>query len=250
MLQVTKSERRAKAAKQKQKGKTSSPRQSIAINNIALFNYGILFHILSCLDECGMTTLTKTCKHFGSKSNSNNDNNFSLMDNIARQILNREIKDGKRATFICYFDESWIPVYQQFLIMGSPLVFCLLFGSPYSLYYIDGDTSRVGNTRRISTAICSQVMRGGKHIVTFCVEEDCSGFDFLCIIRPIKIVMGKGKAISTQYLASDNILLCVETTMVDGEEVMLIFTYMSILISDATLARGMNIRMTKLQHLM
>ena len=99
------------------------------------------------------------------------------------QITIKETTDEERATLIRYVDESWIAAYRKFLIMRYPLVFRLLFGP--RLGYIDGDESRVLHKRGICTAICSQVMRGGKHFVTFQVEEGSKGFVCLGIIRPI-----------------------------------------------------------------
>ena len=128
------------------------------------------------IQVAGMTALAKTCTHFGLRSNNNDDYSFSLIEDIARQILNKEMIDEERAALIRYVDETLISAYQQFLF-GSR------FGS--SLSYIDGDRSRVrqymGDVR---TAICNQVMRGGKHYVIFPVWEGTSVY--LGVIRPIK----------------------------------------------------------------
>ena len=104
--------------------RNATKRRKLATVDWALFNDDILFHVSLYLDERGMTALAKTCKHFGLRSNTNtNNNNCSLMEDIARRIVNKEMTDEERAAFIRYVNESWISACQQVLNMRSPLVF-------------------------------------------------------------------------------------------------------------------------------
>jgi len=161
---------------------------------MVLFNNDTLLLVSSYLDDRGMTTLAKTCTHFGRRSNDNDhnsnddNNNCSLMEYIARQIMN-DVTDEEKPVLIRYDGESWIAVYRQLLIMRSRLVFGQLFG-PIS--HIDGNKSSVRKKSacaRECTAIGSQVMRGGKHFVKIRVDPGRSGAG---VIRPIKKWDGDG----------------------------------------------------------
>merc|ERR1711862_630278 len=92
---------------------------------------------------------------------------------------------------------------------NSPLVFGSLFGQ--SLQYVGGHRFKVKATSsRAGTAICSQVMRAGKHFALFQLVEGHAMCVYPCIIRPIKQWGGSNKFIpldNTQYLsliANDN----------------------------------------------
>ena len=96
------------------------------------------------------------------------------------------------------------------------------FGSLFglTLNYIERDGSRVQQTNgKISTTVCSQVMRGEKHYVTCQVEDGSScGIVSMGIIQLIQNWEGMYGIFI--HLGADRLLLCTKRTMVDGATVM------------------------------
>jgi len=163
--------------------------------------------LASFLSPHDMLSLVLTCKRFGAKNGTSTKRSsakeegtkevrqrtesISLMEVAARTVLFTLATDEETNALPRRGDESWIGLYQQFLkLFRSPLQFDKLVGQS-----IDYDLRGVPTTvcsieeHRIGTAICSNIMRAGKHYVSFQVNDKypSSNLGITCgIMRPTR----------------------------------------------------------------
>jgi len=146
--------------------------------------------LASFLSPCDMLNLALTCKRFGDRNGTttNTDKNdrrieervlevrqkvenISLMENAARTLLHTKWTDEEKNALPRRGEESWIGLYQEFLLVFRlPLQFDKLVGR--GINYVDSsDKTKVcSNVGVPGTAICSNIMRSGKHSVSFQVN--------------------------------------------------------------------------------
>jgi hypothetical protein len=130
------------------------------INPLSLLentNKDAILHIASYLDSIELVRLSLTCKRLGG-SGSHNDNK-SLMEKAAHQIFNVAQVEEKNA-LPKNEGESWISLYNELLLLRSPLEFDQLYGSEQSIDY----TFQVNNS---FTGMCNHTMRAGKHYAKY-----------------------------------------------------------------------------------
>jgi len=143
--------------------------------------------LASFLSPRDMLSLAFTCKRFGDKNGTDREENtrevrqrtesiISLMEVTARTVLHNKWTDEEKNALPRRGDESWIGIYQEFLLMFRlPLQFDKLVGD--GIHYISNtDKTRVDSSmcRNCVTAICTNIMRAGKHYVSFQVNDDDS----------------------------------------------------------------------------
>ena len=166
--------------------------------------------LASFLSPHDMLSLALTCRRFGDKHGTNMKRSavreegrevrqkidaVSLMEVVARTVLyNKWTEEEKNALPRCE-DESWIGLYHEFLkLFRLPLQFDKLVGQGIK-YNIDStnrtsvdsiDKARVvlvGYSQ--NSAICSNIMRAGRHSVSFNVDNSTGdGGITLGIMRP------------------------------------------------------------------
>ena len=164
--------------------------------------------LASFLSPHDMLSLSLTCKRFGEKHGMDKKQSadrrestrevkqktetLSLMEVAARTVLHTKWTDEERNALPRRGDESWIGIYNDFLLMFRlPLQFDKLVGE--SVEYVDiSDKTKVnsisGDQLMSSTAICSNIMRAGKHCVSFDFTNDGDqrSYGILCgIMRPL-----------------------------------------------------------------
>ena len=165
--------------------------------------------LASFLSPCDMLSLALTCKRFGDKHcmdtkqsaagqesgsmrnvRQKTENNTSLMEAAARTVLLTKWTNEEKNALPRRGDESWIGIYQEFLkLFHYPLHFDKLVGDNMDYSYSNNvDKSRVCSLMSSSNAaICSNIMRAGKHYVSFNVSDDdpASNGGIACgIMRP------------------------------------------------------------------
>jgi len=145
----------------------------------SLNNNDIILRITPYLNAHDLLNLALTCKRFGgtnddTKQNSSDNNKshytWSLIEEAARQIINRN--EEERNALPRYDGETWLSVYKELELLRAPLTFDLFRGERFQihdLHYVDNDASRIVTT---SSGLCrygisNNIMRGGKHYVTF-----------------------------------------------------------------------------------
>ena len=170
--------------------------------NMETFTDDTVVALASFLSPHDMLNLALTCKRFGDKNGTTTSRSrrlaaresrksggsdrevrqrtesISLMEAAAYTLLLTKWTDEERNALPRRDEESWIGVYQEFLkLFRSPLQFDKLAGE--SIRYV----GRSGKTRVcllkrsltgsavFSSAICSNIMRAGKHHVSFQVND-------------------------------------------------------------------------------
>ena len=174
----------------------------------SLNNNDIILRITPYLNSHELLNLALTCKRFGgtnnnTKQNSSDTNNeshytWSLMEEAACQIIDNA-QEEERNALPRYDGETWLALYNELELLRSPLAFDqLIGGDEKSFYYVDGDKSCLRSEGNMwKTAISNNIMRSGKHYVTF----RKTGRGGLCVgvIRPmrgLKETKFRGKAFS------------------------------------------------------
>lgn len=160
----------------------------------SLNNNDIILRITPYLNAHELLNLALTCKRFGglrddTKRNSSDDNGnhytWSFMEEVARQIISNA-KEEERNALPKYDGETWLAVYKELELLRRPLTFDqLLGGDEHNICYVEGDKSCVRSIESMwKTAVSNNIMRGGKHFVTF----RKTGRGGLCvgIIRPVR----------------------------------------------------------------
>lgn len=157
-----------------------------------------------------MLSLALTCKRFGSKhgtttgrsrrlaareANKSKESGrgvrqktepISLMEVAAHTVLHTKWSDEEKKSLPRQSDESWIGLYQEFLkLFRLPLQFDKLVGNSIS-FVENTDKAKVCSAGRVfSSAMCSNIMRYGKHTVSFNVNNSTGGeCIFFGIMRP------------------------------------------------------------------
>ena len=93
------------------------------------------------------------------------------MEAAARAVLHVKWTDEEKSSLPRHGEESWIGLYQEFLkLFRLPLQFDKLVGK--FIRYVEGtDKTTVRTNMTSTTAICSNIMRDGKHYVSFLIEK-------------------------------------------------------------------------------
>ena len=146
--------------------------------------------LASFLQPHDILSLALTCKRFGSKDGSTDKKQsadreestrevrqmieISLMEVAARTVLHAKWTEDEKNALPRRGDVSWIGIYQEFLqVFRLPLQFDKLVGEGIS--YVDSnDKTKVCTNGYLedSSAICSNIMRAGKHSVSFQINDD------------------------------------------------------------------------------
>jgi len=170
--------------------------------------------LASFLSPCDMLSLALTYKRFGDKRGTDKIRsadrgestrqvrqkveNVSLMEVAARTVLHAKWTDDEMKALPRHEDESWIGTYHEYLrVFRLPLQFDKLVGECIEYEYNDQgyvDTTdktkvhvwdRRGKSDIFHSAICSNIMRSGKHSVSFQVNNPSGGGTIaLGIMRP------------------------------------------------------------------
>ena len=164
----------------------------------ALGNNDILLGIAPYLDCRDLANLALTSRRFGSKQLGNED--WSLVDDVARQMIVKTQTAEERAAMPRNGRESWIALLHELKMLRSPLQFDQLVGD--RIAYVEGNRARVTSwnpdlasqlnadldswTGTLNNAICSsQVMRAGKHYAKFRITGcDMCFYMFAGVMRP------------------------------------------------------------------
>ena len=159
--------------------------------------------LASFLSPLDMLSLALTCKRFGDKNGTDKKQSvarhessrevrqridtMSLMEVAARTVIFALATEDERNALTRNEDESWIGLYHEFLkLFRLPLQFDKLVGD--NVEYVDSDDKTIVFTSGvvIGTAICTNIMRAGKHFVSFQVNDNNpTKYGILCgIMRP------------------------------------------------------------------
>lgn len=168
--------------------------------------------LASFLSPHDMLSLALSCKRFGSKHGTTTSRErrlavreasktggvrdvrqkieaISLMEAAARNVLQAKWTDDEKNALPRRGDESWIGLYQEFLkLFYYPLQFDKLVGR--HMEYVEGSNKKSVCVRGqglgdFGSAICNNIMRAGKHSVSFNVDNPLGGSGIvLGIMRP------------------------------------------------------------------
>ena len=158
--------------------------------------------LASFLSPHDMLNLSLTCKRFGNKHGTDKKRSadrgessrevrqktesISLMEVAARTVLHNKWTDHEKNALPRSGDESWIGIYQEFLkLFRLPLQFDKLVGQCIDYVGSSDKTTVCSTGHHTGTAICSNIMRVGKHSVSFNVinQSGASGI-LIGIMRP------------------------------------------------------------------
>ena len=161
--------------------------------------------LASFLSPHDMLSMALSCRRFGAKNVTDNKkrsaareedmrevrqrtDSISLMEVAARTILYNKWTEDEKKALPRRGDESWIGLYQEFLkLFHYPLQFDKLAGQ--CIEYVEGSNKTTVATEDVMmyhhTAINQNVMRSGKHSVSFHVNDPMGGGGILIgIMRP------------------------------------------------------------------
>ena len=150
--------------------------------------------LASFLAPRDMLSLALTCKRFGDKNGTDNKtrsaareedmrevrqriDTVSLMEVAASTVLHAKWTDEEKNALPRRDDDSWIGIYQEFIkLFRLPLQFDKLVGVCMK-YIEDKDKTTVfanedNESDHNGTAICCNIMRAGRHYVSFQVNDD------------------------------------------------------------------------------
>ena len=154
-------------------------KEGAGCNNISTVSNDIVLNISSYLGARDLVSLALTCRRFGIVKDDQN----SLVNKAAKDIINSKwTSDDERQQLPKYNDESWLELYHELEVLRSPLIFGKLVGSDIELVNTVKHSVQVISFSN-STAISNQIMRAGKHHVTFKCTGDMIEVS-LGIIRP------------------------------------------------------------------
>ena len=154
------------------------------------FTDGTVVALASFLSPHDMLSLALTCKRFGDKHGADTKRSaareessmrnvrlrtetISLMEVAARTVLHAKWTDEEKKALPRREDKSWIGIYQEFLLVfRMPLQFDKLVGGGIK-YASNIDKTKVCSSSRgvYGTAICSNIMRAGRHTVSFQLND-------------------------------------------------------------------------------
>jgi len=147
-----------------------------------IFNSDILPKIISYLPSIDVLNLAITCKRFGI---SDNDKTSSLIETSASIAVQDFATDELLGALPNYDGEGSLADYHYLQLLKAPLTFDQLVGG--AVYVNSEDKSYV--TRYIpfgywGTAFSNNILRAGKHYVTFEITMGNSGSFWLGVMRP------------------------------------------------------------------
>ena len=169
------------------------------------FSNDVILCIASYLRSNELLNLALTCRRFGAKNTTHQDN-LSLMEEAALQYT-MEQTEAERETLSRFNIQSCLELYHELQRLRSPLIFDRLIGQ--NIEYVDEGYSEMALLRyqlrfgreiyredkkkmciwcastETNTAISNKRMRGGKHCVTF--TKHGYGRMNVGIIRPMKV---------------------------------------------------------------
>jgi len=160
---------------------------------LALTTVGIdaMVHIASFLGAVGLPCLAQTCKRFGNGHVGADGQISSLARGLARQVFDGSATDYEKSVLAP--QDNAIKLLHELELMRLPLCFKQLIGSANAIRYCQPEDKSVISLLPCReghelTAISDQVMRAGRHYVTFrlsAIGTDFPNVDF-GVIRPIK----------------------------------------------------------------
>ena len=185
--------------------------------------------LASFLSPHDMLSLAITCKRFGDKHGTTTSRSrrmaereaiksrgrevrqktepISLMEVAARTVLHTKWTDEEKNAIPRRGDESWIGLYQEFLVVFRlPLQFDKLAGN--NMDYVEGSKTKVCSNFQwgvSGTAICSNIMRAGKHYVSFQVNDGGSSANFGIIIGVMRPTTKDITSIKSCHPAGNNL---------------------------------------------
>jgi len=140
--------------------------------------------VASFLSPGDMLSLSLTCKRFGAKNGTKRSSvreegtrevrqkteALSLMEVAARTVFHASATKDEKKALPRREDESWFTIYQEYLkLFRLPLQFDKMAGECFD--YVEGSNKTKvctnGGYTSDNTAICSNIMRAGKHSVSF-----------------------------------------------------------------------------------
>jgi len=137
---------------------------SIYSKEEVLFSTDTLSKIISYLPSCDLLSLALTCKRFGVSSE---DGKLSLIEESARLMVQEIATEEELATLPYYNGENSLANYRCLQLMRGPLAFDqLAIGAEY-VKSEDKSCIRHGNCTAWSAAFSNNIMRAGKHYVSF-----------------------------------------------------------------------------------
>jgi len=188
--------------------------QSLSKHTLSLFTAMETFTddtvvaLASFLSPHDMLSLALSCKRFGDKhgtdkkqSAANREEStgvvrqrtesISLMEVAAHTVLHTKRTEDEKNALTRNEDESWIGLYEEFLkLFHYPLQFDKLVGE--SINYVGSNQKSVfvsgqGMSAYFHSAICSNILRAGKHSVSFNVDNPTGSNGItLGIMRPTR----------------------------------------------------------------
>jgi len=155
-----------------------------------IFNSDILPKIMSYLPSFDVLNLAITCKRFGI---SDNDKTSSLIEKCASIVIQDFATDELLGALPHYDGEGSLADYHYLQLLKAPLTFDQLVGGAVYMISIEneGDKSCVttnvpGNstTGYWGIALSNNILRAGKHYVTFDLTMGNEGTFWLGVMRP------------------------------------------------------------------
>ena len=162
--------------------------------------------LASFLSPHDMLNLALSCKRFGDKHGNKKQSadrgegmrnvrqridTVSLMEVAARTVLYSKWTDEEKNALPRRGEETWIGLYQEFLkLFHYPIQFDKLVGT--SIAYLDRNDktkaySMSHGGRYSGVAICSNIMRAGRHCVSFNFDNPTRSEGISCgIMRPTR----------------------------------------------------------------
>ena len=146
-----------------------------------LFNSDTLVKIISYLPSIDVLNLALACKRFGISNN-----NDSIIKESARLLVREIATEEQLAALPRYDGESSLADYHYLQLLQAPLMFDQLVGAEYvnnedktCVRYYDRKTCTIG----WETAFSNNILRAGKHYVSFTPLVDSKSF-MMGIMRP------------------------------------------------------------------
>jgi hypothetical protein len=159
---------------------------SITHKEEVLFNSDTLSKVISYLPSIDLLDLALTCKRFGIS-----DDDEQSIIKMSADLLVQEIATEEQLAALPHYDgESSLADYHYLQLMREPLLFDQLVGA--AEYVNSGDKSCIASNRTYSTAISNNIMRAGKHYVTFSIGAGNAdtGYSSIGVMRPGQVNQG------------------------------------------------------------
>ena len=147
-----------------------------------IFNSDILPKIISYLPSVDVLNLAITCKKFGI---SDNDKTSSLIEKCTSIVVHDFATDKLLGALPNYDGEGSLADYHYLQLLKAPLTFDQLVGG--AVYVNEGDMSCVTGNNTFGywgTAFSNNILRAGKHYVSFEMSMESSASFLLGVMRP------------------------------------------------------------------